>query len=129
MRGKLKTAMGLLAGSFGQFTPFLSPYWSEAERQAVDDWLQGREFPEAPVQLIKAIKAAIGEEWTVKLANLGRSAIQIALEAMDLPPGSEVILPAFACNGVALPIILPLLRSGGPNPKQEVMDTLRACAP
>jgi dTDP-4-amino-4,6-dideoxygalactose transaminase len=53
---------------------------------------------------------ARNHEGHVRLLNLGRSAIQVALEAMDLAPGSGVIVPSYACAGVVLPVMQAGLR-------------------
>jgi perosamine synthetase len=105
MRAKLKTAFGLVAGSFGRYTPFLVPYWDGNEFEAVNDWLAGKRFPAAHSTLTGMLKDQFGPECNIRLLNLGRSAIQLALQALELPSGSEVILPAFSCNGVAHPVL------------------------
>ena len=105
MNAKIGMALGLLGGAVGRYTPFLSPYWDDEERIAFRDWSRGRIFPDSGERLSEAIGKYLGTGWTILPVNLGRSAIQIALQAMDLPTGSEVIVPSFACNGVAAPVL------------------------
>jgi dTDP-4-amino-4,6-dideoxygalactose transaminase len=105
MNAKARIAAGLWGEMTGRHTPFLSAYWGPAERQAVKDWRQGADFSGAPGDLTGMLGESLGPEWAVRAVNLGRSAIQLALQAMDLPPGSEVVLPAFSCNGVAIPVL------------------------
>jgi dTDP-4-amino-4,6-dideoxygalactose transaminase len=49
-----------------------------------------------------------GSDDFVVLTNLGRSALHLSLEALQLPAESAVILPSYACAGV----VVPVLRSG-----------------
>jgi perosamine synthetase len=105
LKTKASLALGLLGGAIGRYTPFLSPYWGDAERGILAGWLEGNAFPDAAGRLSALIRDGLGPEWTVRPMNLGRSAIQLALQAMDLPGNSEVILPAFSCNGVAAPVL------------------------
>ena len=38
-------------------------------------------------------------------------------------------IEAYRRSGIALPIMLPILRSAGADAKQEVMNVISACAP
>jgi dTDP-4-amino-4,6-dideoxygalactose transaminase len=105
MIAKAKSAVSLIAGSIGRFTPFLKPDWPDGEWDVLRGWLAGRTFPSAEAGLVGSIQESLGGSWTVKTANMGRTAIYLALKAMELPAGSEVIVPSFACNGVAAPIL------------------------
>lgn len=89
----------------GSFTPFLIPFWGEEERGAVKEWLAGATFPDASERLEEAIASQLEGNWSIRLLNSGRAAIQLALEAMELPAGSEVLLPSFSCTGVVMPVI------------------------
>jgi dTDP-4-amino-4,6-dideoxygalactose transaminase len=39
-------------------------------------------------------------------ADSGRAAIAIALQALNLPPASEVIIPSYACWGLGIPVVV-----------------------
>jgi dTDP-4-amino-4,6-dideoxygalactose transaminase len=91
--------------ALGKFTPFLSAYWSENEAEAVNAWLSGVTFPKATEELEIEIASLLGLTGVVRTVNYGRSAIQLALESMKLPPNSEVLLPSFGCTGLVMPII------------------------
>lgn len=112
MKTMLMVAARLLTGSF---TPFLAPFWGPEEHQTVAAWL-GEESPEgaplegaslegAPGDLAAAVDKFFGGGWEVRLLNSGRAALQLALEAMRLPPGSEILLPSFGCSGVIMPVL------------------------
>ena len=82
-------------------------------------------FPEAA----QAIRAAWLRGDQAGAAHAVPDALLTAVGVVGTPAECRERIDAYRRSGIALPIILPLLRSGGPNPKQEVMDTLRACAP
>src|SRR5262245_24376358 len=82
-------------------------------------------FPEAA----QAIRAACLRGQQAGAAQAVLDALLMAVGVVGAPTDCRERIEAYRCSGIALPILLPLLRSGGPNPKQEVMDTLRACAP
>ena len=83
---------------------FLQPFWDNAERNIVAEILGGARFDNHVKKLERKIRDLTGVNYSFGV-NLGRSAIQIALEAFDFPKGAEVILPAFACGGVCVPVI------------------------
>ena len=94
----------------GLYTPFLSPTWEREEFDLTKDWLNGKSYPDVKARLTEKILLGLDGRWRAWFVNLGRSAIQIALEAMKLPGGSEVLLPSFACTGVVMPVIQAGLR-------------------
>jgi dTDP-4-amino-4,6-dideoxygalactose transaminase len=89
----------------GDFTPFLKPLWTEEDGDAVSRWLAGEAVPDAVERFEDAVRAASPSGWSVRGFSSGRAAIQIALEAMRLPPASEILLPSFSCAGVILPVL------------------------
>jgi dTDP-4-amino-4,6-dideoxygalactose transaminase len=94
----------------GQYTPFLVPFWDKAERDAVDAWLDGRSDPGADQELRDALQRRMGPGWFVRTTASGRTALQVALEALKLPDQAHVILPSYACMGVVAPVIHAGLR-------------------
>lgn len=100
----IRKGVMLLRLALGKFTPFISPYWGHEEYDTVRAWINGEDFPTAPEELRLTLQTALGEGWTIALVNLGRSAIQLALESIHLPVGSEVLLPSYACTGVVMPV-------------------------
>jgi len=96
--------------STGDFTAFLAPCSGEEERNLLERWLAGNALPHAREELREKICRRIGNNWSVQLLSSGRSAIQVALEALRLPSESEVILPSFACRGVVAPVLHAGLR-------------------
>ena len=85
----------------GEFTPFLVPPCVDEQRAIARDWLAGAAFPAAADELSAALGGVVG-------ASSGRAAIYAALRALELPPGSEVIVPSYACWG----LVAPVLRAG-----------------
>jgi dTDP-4-amino-4,6-dideoxygalactose transaminase len=83
---------------------FLQPLWSRRAREIVEGCLAGREMPGAESALEQEVCRLSGASYALGL-NSGRSAIQVALEALKLPPQSEVILPSFSCTGVIMPVV------------------------
>jgi dTDP-4-amino-4,6-dideoxygalactose transaminase len=107
MMVRLAAAVRLLSGSF---TPFLVPAWDEKEQEVMRKWLNGTSFQEALLCLERTIARLLGDGYTVRLLNSGRAAIQMALEAMRLPPDSEVLAPSFCCGSAVVPVIQAGLR-------------------
>jgi perosamine synthetase len=89
----------------GRYTPFLAANWNEEERELARRWRGGAELEEAAGELTEAMLATYGDGWRGWATNLGRSALQLALEGLNLPRGSEVVVPAFACAGVVVPVL------------------------
>jgi alkanesulfonate monooxygenase SsuD/methylene tetrahydromethanopterin reductase-like flavin-dependent oxidoreductase (luciferase family) len=82
-------------------------------------------FPEA-AQAIRAAWARGDEEGAARAVP---DALLATVGVAGTPEECRARLEAYRRSGIALPIILPLLRSGGPDAKQQVIDALRACAP
>jgi perosamine synthetase len=102
LSGRLARLAGLAAG---RYTPFLAAFWDEPEWEVVRRWRSGVELDASIDELHDAMVATYGDGWRGWAANLGRSGIQVALEALALPRGSEVIVPSFACAGVIVPVV------------------------
>jgi len=83
---------------------FLSPFWSGLEWGNVIRLLFADPPGEVPKVLEGELKRLTGASYALAL-NLGRSCIQVTLEAYNFPKGSEVILPSFSCSGVVTPVI------------------------
>ena len=92
----------------GRFTPYLAADWGPSEHELARRWLDGAALSESREGLQRALAGGHGTH--VRLLNLGRSAIQLALEAMGLAPGTGVIIPSYACAGVVMPVIQAGLR-------------------
>jgi aminotransferase len=92
----------LLRLSAGEYTPYLVALWGEDERAIARGRLPSERAEE---ELAEVLLSPFGPGWHGVGTNLGRAGIQAALEAMRLPPGSEVLLPAFACAGVVVPVV------------------------
>lgn len=80
------------------------PFWKAAEWRTVARALSGGGFPSAVRDLESEVCRLTGAQFALA-TNLGRSAIQVALEAWRFPPGSEVIVPTFGCTGVLTPVV------------------------
>jgi len=107
MTNKLDIIFRLITGLY---TPFLSTFWGEEEWESVKDWLNGANYSDAQALLEQKIVSDLGGQWGAWLFNSGRSAIQFALQAMNLPQNSEVLVPTFSCMGVVMPVIQVGLR-------------------
>jgi perosamine synthetase len=83
--------------------PFPVPYWNRDEFMVMaDSLLNGNKGS------VSQFEKEFSRRMNVKHAiatNLGRTAIWLALKAMDLKAGDEVILPSFACFAVVQPIL------------------------
>lgn len=88
----------------GRFTPFLAPSWKESEFALIGRWLRGDGFPDARNRLEQECVRGL-EGRTGVAFNMGRSAIQTALEQFQFPAGSEVLVPSFSCSGVVVPVL------------------------
>ena len=94
-----------LANSFSlRAIHFLQPYWDSEEWKVILKALVIEDCIPAKDELEKEICEITGTKYALAL-NLGRSAIQVALEAFKFPPESEVIVPSFCCTGVIMPVI------------------------
>jgi len=83
---------------------FIQPYWKKEQWAILLGFFNRTKYSQAPRLLENAIMKQDGEIFCRSL-NLGRSAIQIALESFQFPPEAEVILPSFSCAGVITPVI------------------------
>jgi dTDP-4-amino-4,6-dideoxygalactose transaminase len=103
MLGKLKFILKLLSGNI---TPFLMPFWDKSEPGVLQKWLRNEIDLTGSIQkLEETLKRHYGGNHIVRTLNRGRSAIQVALESMNLPRGSEVLLPTFSCTGLIMPVV------------------------
>lgn len=88
-----------------RLTSYLVPAWGKAEKAAVEEWLAGASHEDAVQELEQRVARDFGSDYTVRLFNLGRSALQVVLEAMRLGPEDEVLLPSLICTGVVAAVI------------------------
>jgi dTDP-4-amino-4,6-dideoxygalactose transaminase len=95
----------LLRLSAGEYTPYLVALWGEDERALARGRPESGVVGRAEEELGDVLLSPFGPGWQGVGTNLGRAGIQAALEAMRLPPGSEVLLPSFACAGVVVPVV------------------------
>lgn len=86
----------------GRNVKFLKPFWGQSEITELNTFLSDPWEYESQVESSKNFFSQSSYEM---FTDSGRSAIQLALELMRLPKGSEVIIPSFACTGVIQPII------------------------
>jgi len=89
------------------YAPNKKEAYGDAEIQAVldclnDGWLAG--FGPRTVQFEKEISEQFGKEHGL-FVNSGSSAILLGFNALDLPPGSEVLTPACTFSTTVAPII------------------------
>ena len=77
---------------------------------AVRSWLDGGSDPSAEEELRRALEERLGPDWLVRTTASGRTALQMALEAFELPSQAHVILPSYACMGVVAPVVQAGLR-------------------
>ena len=80
-------------------------------------------FPEAA----QAIKAAWEQGGRAAAALAVPDALIAAIAVAGTPADCRERVEAYRRSGITLPIISP--RPSGPNPKQMVIDALKACAP
>jgi dTDP-4-amino-4,6-dideoxygalactose transaminase len=88
----------------GRSLHFLQPFWGPREWGLIARCLAGAS-PEGQVSGLETEVARLTQSRYALGLNLGRSAIQVALEAFRFPQGSEVILPSFSCAGVIMPVL------------------------
>ena len=101
--------------------PFAVPAWDRRELGAISTCLLKGQIARGPhtKPLEDRIGAILHAEYVLSF-NSGRSAIEVALRALDLSPGDEVIVPSFCC----LRAVLPITRSGCVPVFADVDDTL-----
>jgi aminotransferase len=95
------TALRLLRGDV---VPFLSPSWGPEEWATLAQWQAGATFDGAPERLEQAMADRLGGNVRVHASSYGRVAVSTALEALDLPAGSEVLLPSFSCSALIMAV-------------------------
>lgn len=106
MNHRVHALASVLTGCLtGAYTPFLRPVWNGDERSAIAHWRDGALDPGLPERLVQTLASLFGDDYCAIPVNSGRAAIQLALEAMQLPAGSEVLLPSYSCTGVIVPVI------------------------
>jgi len=103
--GNLSSELHFLASSCTlRAIHFLQPYWGFDEWKVILKSLLFGDCTPAKDELEKKICEITGSKYALAL-NLGRSAIQVALEAYNFPQDSEIIVPSFCCTGVIMPVI------------------------
>ncbi|TSA09136.1 MAG: hypothetical protein D4R73_07325 [Deltaproteobacteria bacterium] len=83
---------------------FLQPFWGRCGWQYLGKFFSGKDLPDMVQILEQDVCRLTGAKYALGL-NLGRSAIQLALESFNFPAQSEVIVPSFSCVGVIMPVI------------------------
>jgi aminotransferase len=80
--------------------------FDEHELELVRDSLEAGWIGMGPV--VERLERTLGEQLgaEVVMVNSGTSALQLAVELLDLPPGSEVVLPSFTWVGCANAVAL-----------------------
>ena len=130
MNDRILIARNLL---LGRFVPFLKPSLSAESIEIAQAESKGQTLKDAPNLLLAALHDDLAEDGVVKLVNSGRSAIQISLESMKLPSGSEVILTSFSCAGVVMPVLqsglVPVLADVDPDFNLSLKSVLEAHTP
>ena len=101
--------------------PFAVPAWDHRELAAISNCILKGQVARGPhtKPLEDRIRETLHAEYVLSF-NSGRSAIEVALRALDLSPGDEVIVPSFCC----LRAVLPITRSGCVPVFADVDDTL-----
>jgi len=94
----------------GHYVPFLKPFWNGEEESIVSRWRSGERFLDAPLVLQHRLVEYLGGNALCQTLNLGRSAIQVGLAQLAFSADSEVILPAYSCAGVIVPVLQAGLR-------------------
>src|SRR3989344_4233228 len=105
MKKPLSTRLHILFG-YVRRIPFVVPYWKREEYGAILKCLLTSSLVHGPAP--EAFTRAFRKKFNVQYAvpfNMGRSALDAALHALDIREGDEVILPSLACLAVALPIL------------------------
>jgi len=72
----------------------IRPFWTKDEWGIIFSHFTGKDHSDSISKLEKALCELTGMEFGVAV-NRGKSGIQLALEALQLPSGSEVIIPSF----------------------------------
>lgn len=90
---------------FCPVSPYIPPS-DRAERRLVLETLLGRSVTRGPLseRLAEAVRAQLDISHALPL-NRARSAIEVALRAMGVGSGSDVVLPAYVCGAVLEPIL------------------------
>jgi dTDP-4-amino-4,6-dideoxygalactose transaminase len=83
---------------------FLQPFWGSCEWHYIGKFFAGKDLFGVVKRLEEEVSRLVEAKYALGL-NLGRSAIQLALESFNFPPQSEVIIPSFSCVGVIMPVI------------------------
>ena len=102
MLSKLGTVAKLVTG---RYTPFLAAFWDTEEEHILKEWFGGAEFPNALPLLEQEIGSRLGKDVGIRVLNSGRAALQLILESLNLPLGSEILISTFSCAGVVMPVI------------------------
>lgn len=102
MKFKAFSAIKMMTGSF---TPYLLADWGEEEKEAAAGWLKGGSYPGFVEKIEGQIEAGLGQGWSARAVNMGRAAAQLALEALQLPAGAEVIMPPLSDRGLAQAVL------------------------
>lgn len=105
MEKKLLTRFRILLG-YARRIPFVVPYWKREEYNTILNCLLT--FSLVHGHASEAFTKAFCEKFKIQYAvsfNLGRSALDAALQTLDIQEGDEVILPSLTCLAVALPIL------------------------
>ena len=79
--------------------PYVQPSLGLDEWKFAGSFLLGGDYSESPRKLEDAVRDLTGSTFALGV-NRASSALQLALEAFQLPSDGEVILPSFSCNEI-----------------------------
>ncbi|MFI5716194.1 DegT/DnrJ/EryC1/StrS family aminotransferase [Nocardia sp. NPDC051750] len=107
-RGTPPERLALNGGTPVRATPYRWPRYDDSERRAVLEVVDSGHWSfDGPreAELAQALSAYLGIECAIPVAS-GTAALDIALAALDLRPGDEVILPALTWTAPARAVVV-----------------------
>jgi dTDP-4-amino-4,6-dideoxygalactose transaminase len=89
----------------GRYVPYLQPYWDEEDLSYVANWLKSGALEDARKKLMDCLKFRFPRSASIVLTDTGKSALYVALRALRVEQGKEVIVPSYCCASVIAAVV------------------------
>jgi len=89
----------------GRYVPYLQPYWDEDDILCVEERLESGELEDARDKLVNCLRYRFPRSSSIVLTDTGKTALYVALKALRVEHGKEVIIPSYCCASIIAAVV------------------------